>query len=168
MTITLRPARKEDLAAIWGILEEAIQKRQSENSTQWQDGYPNQEVILLDIEKEHGFVATSEDGSIVGYMAFIPDVDPAYEVEGIEWLSNSPYGVVHRLAVSQRKKVKSLGTWMMVQAENLCKQENRQSLKVDTNFDNMAMLQLLKNLGYIQCGVVKMRGEERLAFEKRL
>jgi hypothetical protein len=42
---------------------------------------------------------------------------------------------------------------------------NRQQ-KVDTNFDNAAMLHLLKKLGYTYCGEVYLAGGERKAFEK--
>lgn len=40
--------------------------------------------------------------------------------------------------------------------------------KVDTNFDNAAMLHLLKKLGYTYCGEVYLAGGERKAFEKLL
>ncbi|WP_409450858.1 hypothetical protein [Epilithonimonas sp.] len=40
--------------------------------------------------------------------------------------------------------------------------------KVDTNFDNAAMLQILKKLGYTYCGEVYLAGSERKAFEKLL
>ena len=44
---------------------------------------------------------------------------------------------------------------------------NRQQ-KVDTNFDNVAMLHILKKLGYTYCGEVYLAGGERKAFEKLL
>ncbi len=44
---------------------------------------------------------------------------------------------------------------------------NRQQ-KVDTNFDNAAMLHILKKLGYTYCGEVYLAGGERKAFEKLL
>ena len=42
------------------------------------------------------------------------------------------------------------------------------SVKVDTNFDNAAMLHLLKKIGYTYCGEVYLAGGERKAFEKLL
>jgi hypothetical protein len=39
---------------------------------------------------------------------------------------------------------------------------------VDTNFDNAAMLHILKKLGYTYCGEVYLAGGERKAFEKLL
>ena len=44
---------------------------------------------------------------------------------------------------------------------------NRQQ-KVDTNFDNAAMLHILKKLVYTYCGEVYLAGGERKAFEKLL
>jgi hypothetical protein len=42
------------------------------------------------------------------------------------------------------------------------------SIKVDTNFDNFAMLKIFEKMEYIYCGEVYFRGSPRKAFEKVL
>ena len=56
MAHQFRKAFPSDASRIWEILQQAILKRKEEGSNQWQDGYPNSEVIKKDISKEIGYV----------------------------------------------------------------------------------------------------------------
>ena len=58
----------EDTPAIWVILSAAIERRKADGSNQWQDGYPNEEVIANDIAHQYGYVLTEGD-EILGYVA---------------------------------------------------------------------------------------------------
>lgn len=53
---TFRKAALEDADDIWEILRRAIARRKEDGSNQWQDGYPNPEVVQKDISNGHGFV----------------------------------------------------------------------------------------------------------------
>ena len=55
-----RKAQISDIPEIWIILQKAIQRRKEEGSNQWQDGYPNPEVIQNDIEKESRWIGSGE------------------------------------------------------------------------------------------------------------
>ena len=55
----------------------AIQRRKEEGSDQWQDGYPNPDVVQKDIEKEAGFVLTDGE-TMVGYCAILINDEPEY------------------------------------------------------------------------------------------
>ncbi|MBL1408330.1 GNAT family N-acetyltransferase [Sphingobacterium faecale] len=167
--IIFRKATISDVDAVWAVLEEAIAKRRNDGSDQWQDGYPNREVIVEDVEKGYGFVAERIEGAIVAYIAVIGAIEPAYEALTGKWLTERPYTVIHRLAVSQRDVIKGLGTWMMLEAENVSLSQDRLSIKVDTNYDNAGMLRVFDKLGYVYCGEVYFRGgAQRKAFEKLL
>lgn len=165
---TFRRALAEEADAIWGIIQEAIDKRKEEGSRQWQDGYPNLDVVREDIEKGQGYVSLNAEGELTGYLALIYDGEPAYEAIADQWLTNRPFSVVHRIAVSQGKYVKGQATWMLEQAEAQSLKDGFLSLKVDTNFDNTGMLRVLEKLGYVYCGEVHFRGSARKAFEKKL
>jgi len=165
--LTIRKAHDLDAAVIWSILEEAIVKRRDEGSNQWQDGYPNLEVVKRDIEQGYGYVCV-RDELILGYFALIFSDDPAYAfIEG-SWLTSGNYAVVHRVAVSQLNYIKGLATWMLIQLEEICIQNQVNSIRADTNFDNLPMLRIFEKLGYQFCGQVYLRGSARKAFEKML
>jgi hypothetical protein len=50
--------------------------------------------------------------------------------------------------------------------EDFTREQGIQSVKVDTNYDNMAMLKILESKGYSYCGEVFLAGGMRKAFEK--
>ncbi len=165
--ITFRKATAEDSDKIWEILQQAILRRKNDGSKQWQNGYPNPETVKSDIEREVAFVLT-ENENVVAYSAIILNDEPAYEnIEG-KWLTNGDFYVVHRVAVSDEVAGKGYATEIFKRIEEFSKSENVFSIKVDTNFDNAAMLHILKKLDYVYCGKVQLMGGERLAFEKVL
>ncbi|AOC95779.1 MULTISPECIES: GNAT family N-acetyltransferase [Flavobacterium] len=165
--LSLRKANLSEIPQIWEILQDAIEQRRLDGSTQWQDGYPNELSIKSDIENGYGYVFT-EDESILAYAAIIFDKEPAYEnIEG-KWLTDGDYTVVHRVAVSKLAKGKGIATKLFQSIEGLSVENNIYSIKVDTNFDNTPMLKILDRLKYTYCGEVYFRGSARKAFEKRL
>jgi len=165
--LVLRKAVLSEIPAIWEILQDAIEQRRLDGSSQWQDGYPNELSIKNDIENGYGYVFT-EDESILAYAAIIFDKEPAYEnIEG-KWLTDDDYTVVHRVAVSKLAKGKGIATKLFESIEGLSVENKIYSIKVDTNFDNTPMLKILDRLKYTYCGEVYFRGSARKAFEKRL
>jgi len=165
--LVLREAVLSEIPVIWEILQDAIEQRRLDGSTQWQDGYPNELSVKNDIENGNGYVLT-ENESILCYTAIMFDKDPAYEnIEG-KWLTDGDYTVVHRVAVSKLAKGKGIATKLFEKIEILSVENNIYSIKVDTNFDNVPMLKILDKLKYTYCGEVYLRGSARKAFEKRL
>lgn len=165
--MVLRRAKESDKSTIWDILQFAIAQRKAEGSDQWQDGYPNLQSIETDLVNEHAYVL-EENGTILLYSAIIFGDDPAYkEIDGA-WKTDQPYVVLHRVAVSPIAKGKGIATSFFKLVEELAIQNNYFSIRVDTNFDNIAMLRILEKLGYHYCGEVQMRGGVRKAFEKVL
>ena len=167
-TIYLRQATIADLPNIWDIIQQAILKRKNEGSDQWQDGYPNLEIIQEDISNGFGYIIVTEENNIIGYVAIINEVEPAYTAIEGKWLNDEEYLVIHRLAVAQNIVIKGLGTWTMQEIEKIALVKNIHSIKVDTNFDNTAMLRVFDKLGYIYCGEVNFGGGIRKAFQKIL
>lgn len=162
-----REAIFSDQEAIWEIIQQAIERRKNDGSNQWQDGYPNPGTIKSDIENKVGFLLESSK-QIIGYAAVLFDIEPAYEIIEGEWLSNQPYAVVHRVAVSNNYAGKGIATQIFKEIEKRVIENKIFSIKVDTNYDNVPMLKILKKLGYTYCGEVYFRGSARKAFEKLL
>jgi GNAT superfamily N-acetyltransferase len=163
----LRKATSSDSPVIWTILQDAIEQRRLDGSSQWQDGYPNPLSIASDIENGYGYVLTGEE-EILAYAAIIFDKEPAYDTIEGQWLTDGPYVVVHRVAVSSATKGKGIATHFFKHLEDLCLENKIYSIKVDTNFDNVPMLKILEKLQYTYCGEVFFRGAARRAYEKTL
>jgi GNAT superfamily N-acetyltransferase len=165
--LILRKADISEVPQIWSILQDAIEQRRQDGSTQWQDGYPNELTIQNDIQNGYAYVLT-EDESILCYAAIIFEKEPAYEEIQGKWLTNGDYAVVHRVAASKLAKGKGIATKLFKNIEQICITNNIYSIKVDTNFDNIPMLKILEKLDYSYCGEVFFRGAARKAFEKKL
>lgn len=163
--MNLRKATFIEIPAIWEILQQAIQQRKLDGSDQWQNGYPNEQVIHNDISNGYGYVLI-ENNMIIAYAAIIFGIEPAYnDIKG-KWLTNGDYLVIHRVATLNTVKRKGVATNLFKLIEDLCVKENVYSIKVDTNFDNIPMLKIFDKLSYIYCGEVLLMGAPRKAYEK--
>lgn len=163
----VRKAKMDEIPILWDILQEAILKRKEEGSEQWQDGYPNPEVIRKDIEKEAGYVLITNN-QVVGYCAVYINDEPEYERIQGNWLSNQDFVVFHRLAIASNQLGKGWAKTIFEFIEDFALNNSTYSVKADTNFDNLAMLHLFEKFGYTYCGEVYFRGSPRKAFEKML
>lgn len=167
MDYQFRPAKISEAFEIWQILKDAIQRRKEDGSNQWQDGYPNMDVVKNDIERKIGFVLTQND-NIIGYTAIIINDEPDYiNIEG-KWLTNQEFMVYHRVAISKKFLAKGMAKKMMKLIEEYALSKNIYSLKADTNHDNIPMLKIFEKMGYSFCGTVHIRQSPRKAYEKVL
>lgn len=163
--IKFRKAEINDRNIIWEIIQQSIERRRADGSTQWQNGYPNADTVESDIAKGFGFVLTIDEVVAV-YVALIFNDEPAYSTIEGAWLSDGEFVVVHRVAVSEEFAGQGLVKKLFDYIEDYTKSEGVQSVKVDTNYDNIAMLKILEKQGYSYCGEVVLAGGVRKAFEK--
>lgn len=167
MEYSFRKALQSDADIIWEILQGGIARRKADGSDQWQNGYPNHNVVLSDIEQGYGYVLI-HNSEIVGYCALLINNEPAYaNIEG-QWLTNGDFVVYHRVALSEKYVGKGLAAKILEFIEAFTKDSGIKSLRADTNFDNPGMLRLFDKMGYTYCGEVFLSGGTRKAFEKVL
>ena len=134
------------------------------NPNQWgPTHWPPEALIHEDIAAGNSYVCT-EDGRVVGTFFYIygKDIEPTYRsIEDGSWLSDEPYGVVHRLAGDG--SVKGVGAfcldWAFAQSGHM---------RVDTHGDNVVLQGLLKKLGFVHRGTIYVVEDNypRLAYEK--
>lgn len=165
MTTAFRLAELTEVPRIWEILQQAIARRKADGSNQWQDGYPNPDVIKNDIDKGVGFVLI-ENEQIVGYTAVLINDEPEYDNIVGKWLTEGDFVVFHRVAIADSHLGRGLAKEIFRQIEDYAREKGIPSVKADTNFDNPAMLNIFEKMGYIYCGEVYFRGSPRKAYEK--
>lgn len=161
-----------DLSVIMKIIGDAQQYLASLEIDQWQDGYPTEEQIELDIVNNDSFIIKNDEGIIIGTTVFTFNEETTYrEIDG-KWITdnNKPYGVIHRLAVDDDYRKIGLAKFVFDTCENLVKNhKTANSLRIDTHRENLGMQKLLKSRNYQYCGIIYLdSGDERLAFEKML
>jgi protein-disulfide isomerase-like protein with CxxC motif len=163
----LRPANERDAPIIWDILQGAIEQRRLEGSDQWQNGYPSEQTVQDDLAAKAGYVLTEND-TVVAYAAIVLDGEPAYDAIDGKWLTDGRYATVHRVARARDVKGKGVATAFLKSIEGLCMELDVPSIRLDTNFDNLAMLKILETLSYRYCGEIFYEGAPRWAYEKIL
>ncbi|MDU7148958.1 MAG: GNAT family N-acetyltransferase [Clostridium sp.] len=163
----LRKSTEKDLKNIMKIINEAKAFLKNNKVDQWQNGYPNEEVILKDIRNNISYVL-EDTGEIIGTTSLSFDVEETYNniYEG-KWISNGKYAVIHRIAVSNNINRKGIGTEIIKKSEEICLSKGIKNIKIDTHEDNLIMQKLLEKNSFKYCGVIYLLdGSKRIAFEK--
>lgn len=166
--LTFRLATKSDIPYILVIIRQAQENFRLAQIDQWQNGYPNEEVIQNDIDRQQSFVLVDKNQIIATAMITWSN-DPNYaQIEG-EWITPNPYVVVHRLAVLEDRKGQNIAGKILEWVEKRCLETRINSMRIDTHRDNRAMQRVIAKFGFQYCGIIKVSdGTPRLAFEKVL
>lgn len=157
----IRKAVPEELDRIMEIYKKAQDFMiTTGNPTQWARKYPTRELVAEDIADGRFYVVT-EDGKIHGCFMFHISEDPTYgAIDDGEWLSDEPYGVIHRVASDGETH------GMMNKIVGFCEGIIKH-LRIDTHADNKVMQKQIMKNGFTRCGIVYMSdGSPRIAYEK--
>lgn len=157
--LSIQRAAREDIPRILSIYERARSFMEEQgNGGQWGRNYPAREDVEEDIARESSYLLLSE-GRVVGVFCFFIGEEPSYrEITGEGWHSDSPYGVIHRVASdgSVRGVAESCFSF--------CR-EKSPYLRIDTHERNIPMQRAIRRFGFRDCGIIRLREGERLAFD---
>lgn len=135
------------------------------NPNQWGPTcWPPERLIHDDIKTGNSYVCENDSGRVVGTFYFVQgqDIEPTYmKITDGNWLDDSPYGVVHRVASDGSEK--GIGAFCINWAYDQCGH-----MRIDTHGDNKVMQRLLAKLGFTHCGTIYVEEDNypRMAFEK--
>lgn len=163
----LRKSSKEDVKDIMNIIKEAQEYFKASGIDQWQDNYPNEEVINNDINNGESYVLIEND-KIVATTVISFRGEKTYEkIYDGSWITNDSYGVIHRIAIKSSLKGRGVSNIIINTAKEYCLKKGIHSLKVDTHEDNKSMQRFLLKNDFKYCGIIYLvSGAKRVAFEK--
>lgn len=164
--MNFREAKKEDIESILEVISHAKEYMKRNNSTQWNENYPNKETIINDIEKNIGYVLIVEN-LIKGYIVVDFSDDEIYKNIKGKWKTFGNYASIHRCAIHKELRGQGYGSELFKFAEKLALSKNIRSVRVDTAPENETMKHLFNKNGYEYCGIVFIDGE-KIAYEKLL
>lgn len=159
MDYKIRYARLEDLSRIERIYSLARQfMAEHGNPTQWGNSYPEQKMLLDDIQKQLLYVMTQRD-EIHGVFYFYIGKDPTYtNIYDGTWRSETTYGTIHRIAGDGSGGILRDA---VAYCRSLCNH-----LRIDTHADNYVMQKAIVKQGFSQRGIVYMEdGTPRIAYD---
>ncbi len=123
------------------------------NLTQWD----NREVFkteIIDYINKKILYKVIENDEIVGYFAYIYDIEHAYDVIDGKWLNQDKYITIHKIASKYNNK--GIGGFIIKYVIDRCKNEGIHNIKIDTHKNNLSMNKFLTNKGFINCGVISL------------
>ena len=133
---------------------------------QWDESYPNSEIIASDLEAETYYVLEIK-GEIKGGINIDQNQDKTYL--GINWEDTSDsFLVVHRLGVKEDFWNKKIGKDLMLFTEKLVKEKGLKSIRLDTYSGNPKAMGFYRRLGYSKLGAIDLKPNKNkyYCFEK--
>lgn len=163
----LRKSVNEDINNIMQIIDKAKEALKEQGIDQWQNGYPNADVIRNDILNNDSYVFI-KNNEIVATSAVSFDGEKTYDkIYDGNWISNDEFAVIHRIAISNKYKGTGIASKIIKMIEAICLDKDVHSIKVDTHEFNIPMQKLLKKNDFKYCGVIYLEDKsKRVAFEK--
>ena len=156
-TTWIHRIEKDDIQRVLKITNDAKNLLKKNGSLQWQQGYPNEDTFLTDINNKvlYGIYQYNE---LMAYGAYILGKDINYiEIDG-KWdiPANEKDLAIHRVAVDGNCHGKKYGVKILKYGIDYAKKLGCISVKVDTHEKNKAMQKCINNSGFVYKGIVKI------------
>lgn len=146
----IRAARKEEINEIMELIAKCVQVMQAGGSDQWDEHYPNKEVIGKDIDS--GTLYVYEDNHAIAGLIVLDELQ-AEVYHSIPWVKQEgPHLMMHRLAVHPEVQGKGIARKLTVFGEELARAKGYTSIRLDTYSKNGRALQLYARMGYDRRG----------------
>ena len=154
----IRKANKKDLNNIMKMYKSCVTGMLKNGINQWDDIYPNTEIISEDLNVRTYYVAEI-DGTIVGGVNIDKNQDNTYLA--INWKDKSDsFLVVHRLGVKEEFWNKKIGKNMMLFSEKLVIEKGLKSIRLDTYSGNPKAMEFYRRLGYSELGTIDLKPDK--------
>lgn len=156
----IRKSTMSDLPEMLAIFDNARKYMASHgNPNQWRDTWPSKEILISDIEIGQSYIVEDDEKGVLATFAYIVGVDRTYlKIDGV-WLTDKPYGTIHRLASSQKER--DIFSYIVKQITM-----NGLNMRIDTHEQNQAMIRAILKNGFKFCGIISpIEGGDRNAYE---
>jgi GNAT superfamily N-acetyltransferase len=144
-------ARQDHIPAVAGLLSACMRTMRNNGIDQWDDIYPNEEVVTRDVNDLSLYVLEEND-LYIGAVSLNQEQDVAYQQ--VNWLGGEPVLVVHRLCIDPNYQGAGLGSRLMDFAEEHAKRNAYASIRLDAYTGNPAAFKLYERRGYRKAGQV--------------
>ncbi len=148
MNYIFRQVHTNEINRVCEVLSNVVSHMKSIGFTQWDEGYPNKDVLEKDIAY-HNLHGAYKDTVLVGFVALNNHQEEEYK--DISWQYDEPCLVVHRLQVDPIYRGQNIAYKLIQYAEHLAKDTGCKSIRLDTRCDNIPAIKLYEKLGYEKC-----------------
>ena len=154
----IRKANKTDLDNIMKMYKSCVTGMLKNGIDQWDDSYPNTEIIIEDLNVGTYYVVEM-DGTIIGGVNIDKNQDDTYLA--LDWEDKSDsFLVVHRLGVKEEFWNKKIGKDLMLFTEKLVIEKGLKSIRLDTYSGNTKAMEFYRRLGYSELGTIDLKPDK--------
>jgi GNAT superfamily N-acetyltransferase len=164
--LEIEQAHIGDLQEITRIYQAAIQDMVAKNILQWDELYPEENILRADIVSGQMSVGRI-NGEIISCFSLNQIADPEYLTARWQYTGDD-YVVLHRLCVKTAWQHRGLGARTMAAIERYVRELGAKSLRLDAFAQNPLALKMYQNLGYTQVGAATWRKGRFYIYEKVL
>lgn len=164
--IKFRLAEKSDIDDVFEVFKAAIQKMIENEIFQWDEVYPDKNILAEDILKGQLYIGCV-DNKIVSVYVINDEYDEQYR-NGDWRYRNLSYKVLHRLCVNPKVQNRGIGRKTMNHIEKEVKAKGIECIRLDAFTLNPVALKLYENLGYSKVGFADFRKGKFYLMEKKL
>jgi ribosomal protein S18 acetylase RimI-like enzyme len=148
--IIFRNAVKSDIDELVSLYRSVVKNMNDNGIFQWDETYPNRDVVEEDISKNQLYVGTID--GIIATAYTINDVSD--DLKNIAKWKNPDisYRNIHRICVNPEFRGQKIAEKAMKHIEEQMLNENIHALRLDTVSQNVPAVSLYKKLGYTIVG----------------
>lgn len=159
-------ATLEDLNDVYQVFQDAIIEMKRNKISQWDEQYPNRDILMDDIEKQQLYIGTLNSNIITVYV-INSEYDEQYQ--NGKWTSDKlSFRIIHRLCVNPNYQNMGLGVKVLTHIEHELINNGIQSVRLDVFSENPYALRLYEKLGYHKVGEANWRKGTFHLMEKTL
>ena len=151
----IRKAEISDLENIMKMYKSCVAGMIANGIDQWDESYPNTEVIMRDLIAQTYFVAIENEIIIAGINIDQNQDDTYLALDGKD--KKNQFLVVHRLAVKVEFWNDGIGKSLMLFTENLVIEKGLNSIRLDTYSGNPKAMEFYRRLGYSELGTIDLK-----------
>jgi len=151
ISIIISQPNELEINQIFELIQECKQDLLKQGIYQWDDVYPNIDVIHEDIMNQSIYTLRIDD-EIAGVISF--DRNESDEYKSINWrYKDVKFAVVHRLCVRPKYQGRGIALKLMQLVNEACKQDLIRTVRLDVYSGNQRATEFYIKLGY------QIRGE---------
>ena len=155
-----------DLEEIYSLYQNAIIAMEKDNIHQWDEIYPDKDILKEDITKNQMYIGKT-DNKIAVCFVLSEECDEEYK-NGCWKYPDSRFNVIHRLCVNPLFQNQGIAAKTLEYIENLSKSEGYDSIRLDCFTQNPYSRKLYDKAGYSITGYADWRKGQFELREKKL
>ncbi|MCM1113521.1 MAG: GNAT family N-acetyltransferase [Muribaculum sp.] len=162
MIVTIAPARREDFETLMALYRAAV----GEEGCTWDEGYPSEEDIRGDLDRDSLYCARDENGEIIAAFA----VDQDEEVDNLSCWSPAlvPSGEISRLVVRQDCRNQGIARQMLAFGMEELKRRGFRGIHFLVGTQNERALRSYAKFAFERAGEARLYGQDWYCYEKAL